>query len=58
MPGSEAEADSKGRVHFARHLLKVIAKKIEPDPATGLRVLRDPDSDVHSQWVNGSENGA
>lgn len=47
-PGEEA--NSKGRVHFARDLLKVIAEKIQPDPATGLRVIPDRGADVRSPW--------
>ncbi|MFF7975809.1 hypothetical protein [Streptomyces sp. NPDC007905] len=47
-PGKEA--NGRGRVHFARDLLKVIAEKIPPDPATGLCVIPDRDADVRSRW--------
>ncbi|MET9761782.1 hypothetical protein ABZ016_22425 [Streptomyces sp. NPDC006372] len=47
-PGEEA--NDKGRVHFARTLLKVIAEKIPSDPTTGLCVIPDRDADVRSQW--------
>ncbi|MEV7318446.1 hypothetical protein AB0N56_36705 [Streptomyces microflavus] len=36
-PGEEV--NRRGRVHFARDLLKVIAEKIRSDPATGLCVV-------------------
>jgi hypothetical protein len=53
-PGKEA--NSKGRVHFARDLLQLIAEKIPPDPVTGLCVIPDCDTDGRSRWEK--ENGA
>ncbi|MEU6845489.1 hypothetical protein ABZ930_26775 [Streptomyces sp. NPDC046716] len=51
-PGEEA--DSRGRVHFARKLLKVIRDKIPRDPATGLCVIPDPHADIRSRWDLGA----
>ncbi|MFF0764302.1 hypothetical protein ACFYWH_30365 [Streptomyces sp. NPDC003737] len=47
-PGEEA--NSQGRVKFARELLQVIAGRIPADPATGLCVISDRDADVRSRW--------
>ncbi|MFE2119007.1 hypothetical protein ACFXAY_37190 [Streptomyces microflavus] len=47
-PGEEV--NRRGRVHFARDLLKVIAEKTRSDPATGLCVVPDRDADARSRW--------